>query len=134
MTERASGTVERNDKSSKRLAVVGVVLGIIGTIFGAIGAAAAVVVVPDARVFLGLPTEVGTPLPSNAIGHTASVWSVAFSPDGRTLATGSRDSMVRLWDVTSKESIATLTGHASNVISLAFRERSGFGSIAGRGF
>ena len=32
-------------------------------------------------------------------GHTDSVWSVAFSPDGGTLASGSRDHTIRLWDV-----------------------------------
>ncbi|MEU9118869.1 WD40 repeat domain-containing protein [Streptomyces sp. NPDC048506] len=34
-------------------------------------------------------------------GHRSQplVWSVAFSPDGHTLATGSADSTVRLWDV-----------------------------------
>jgi WD40 repeat protein len=32
-------------------------------------------------------------------GHTDSVWSVSFSPDGRLLASGSRDNTIKLWQV-----------------------------------
>ncbi len=37
--------------------------------------------------------------------------SVAFSPDGRTLATGSEDKTARLWEVATGKEIATLRGH-----------------------
>ena len=35
-------------------------------------------------------------------GHTHWIWSVAFSPDGRWLVTGSFDDTTRLWDLKSK--------------------------------
>jgi WD40 repeat protein len=54
-------------------------------------------------------------------GHTREVWSVAFSPDGKTLATGSEDGTVRLWDVATHRQIGKpLTGHAGGVWSVAF--------------
>ena len=41
-------------------------------------------------------------------GHTREVTSVAFTPDGKTLATGSYDKTARLWDVASGQTTATL--------------------------
>ena len=46
--------------------------------------------------------------PRSFIGHTEHVWSVAFSPDGNRLASGSSDHTARLWDVETGEEIATL--------------------------
>ena len=51
--------------------------------------------------------------------HTDDVLSVAFSPDGTTLASGLY-STVELWDVETHTNIATLKGHRGDVLSVAF--------------
>ena len=53
-------------------------------------------------------------------GHTRRVNSVSFSPDGRTLASGSGDNTIRLWDGVTGAHLRTLTGHTSNVLSVSF--------------
>jgi WD40 repeat protein len=54
-------------------------------------------------------------------GHAHSVTGVAFSPDGRTLATTSRDKTAWLWDVASREPIGRpFTSHTHWVTGVAF--------------
>jgi WD40 repeat protein len=53
-------------------------------------------------------------------GHTHIVRSIAFSPDGKTLASGSLDETIRLWDVSSTKCIATLKVHGAPVSCVAY--------------
>ena len=54
------------------------------------------------------------------IGHTASVKSVSFSPDGQTLASGDSGGTIRLWDASTGAHKRTLTGHLIWVSSVSF--------------
>ncbi len=48
------------------------------------------------------------------------VLSVAFSPDGKKLASGLRDGTVNVWDLASGEKLATMKGHTSSVYSIDY--------------
>ncbi len=54
------------------------------------------------------------------VGHAMDVVSLAFSPDGRRLATASFDRTVKLWDTQTGQDVFTLRGHTTGVVSLAF--------------
>lgn len=71
--------------------------------------------------------DISDPLRPQALapltGFAGVVYSVAFSPDGHTMATGSADRTIRLWDLTNVRRphvLTTLTGTAGAVYALAF--------------
>ena len=52
-------------------------------------------------------------------GHSISVESVAISPDGKTIVSGSYDNTIKIWDNQSGECLNTLEGHSGYVSSVA---------------
>src|SRR4051812_11042517 len=60
--------------------------------------------------------------PSNRVleGHQNSVLWVAFTPDGKTLASGSRDDKVMIWDVATGKLLQTLSDPNDDVYCVAY--------------
>ncbi len=53
-------------------------------------------------------------------GHTKPVFGLAFSHDGKRLASAGIDQTIRLWDTAAGQSVTTLQGHTAQVIAVAF--------------
>jgi eukaryotic-like serine/threonine-protein kinase len=53
-------------------------------------------------------------------GHQGAVYHVAFSPDGKILASSSKDETINLWDIKTKSLVGTLRGHTDEVNHIRF--------------
>lgn len=53
-------------------------------------------------------------------GHSNAVLCAAFSPDGKTLASGGADNLIKIWDIVTGEERLTLRGHTDQVSLIAF--------------
>ena len=58
--------------------------------------------------------------PTELKGHNALVYSLAFSPSGKLLASGSFDNTIKLWEYPSGKELRSLGGHAAPVYCVAF--------------
>ena len=57
---------------------------------------------------------------SNLQGHTSEVYTVAFSPDPRLLASAGKDQTIKIWDLATGQEVRTLPGRGDLVSSVAF--------------
>ena len=53
-------------------------------------------------------------------GHQDYVWSLSYSPDGKTIASGSKDKTIKVWDATTGKLLHTLKGHQGSVNTLSY--------------
>ncbi|MFJ8034665.1 hypothetical protein [Streptomyces sp. NPDC096032] len=73
-----------------------------------------------AEAIKSLEAAAALPLQRRLTGHNEPVWSVVFSPDGKTLASGSDDKTVRLWSTATGKKVRTLAGPTGPVWSMAY--------------
>jgi hypothetical protein len=83
----------------------------------------AVVLLCEDRVRIGIfDTSSGEERANWTAARYGQILALAFSPDGRRLASGGDDRVVRIWDAATGKPLPQCRGHTSKVLSIAFRE------------
>ncbi|XP_057540130.1 WD repeat-containing protein VIP3 [Amaranthus tricolor] len=75
---------------------------------------------------------VGKSLIGSMSGHSSWVLSIDASPDGVAIASGSSDKTVKLWDLSMRAAVQSMTNHSDMVWGVAFRPPGGAGVRSGR--
>ncbi|MEO7715783.1 MAG: WD40 repeat domain-containing protein [Capsulimonas sp.] len=84
-------------------------------------AAAILLLFAGSAMAVSQPDMIATIKPVHVFsGHTDDVSAVAFSPDGGRFASGSKDTSIKLWDISSGEELETYHGHTSTITCLAY--------------
>ncbi|MEM7773385.1 MAG: NB-ARC domain-containing protein, partial [Cyanobacteria bacterium P01_A01_bin.37] len=66
----------------------------------------------------GIDNGATTTVIATLTGHTRQIWTMALSPDGTMLASGSNDQTVRLWDIPSRRLFNTIRGHTNQLLTV----------------
>jgi WD40 repeat protein len=74
----------------------------------------------DARKLMADACIKGIKAVASLAGHASYVASVAFSPDGQHIVSGSYDNLVKVWSVSGGKEVASLAGYTDFVMSVAF--------------
>jgi len=75
----------------------------------------------EVRLYAVPPNGLPGPQPEKTLdGHKDVLYGMAFSPDGKVLATCGYDRLIKLWDVATAKEIMALKDHSDTVYSLAF--------------